>query len=245
MLPRFFITSLLLLAVSSAHADVLVDDFSAYQFLSLSGGPSGYKSGFGGLSAGGILGGQREVFLERLSSNSGSVSADVNGSFSDAVSFASSPATSGRSLFTYDGADSIFGINHTGLGGLDLTEGGMNMGFMVNATSDLGATLRLSVYTDADRFSTRSFFVSADPSFTFTNYFNSWSTFSAGGSLGGADFANVGAITVELDGSMIPGTDVGIDFFASVVPEPSGAMSVLATGLVLSCRRRRAVARRC
>jgi hypothetical protein len=242
MPPKIIITASLLLATCTVKGDVLIDDFNAYQFLSLSGGPSGYKSGFGALSAGGILGGEREVHLERLSGNSGSVSADVNGSFTDAVSFASSPATAGRSLFTYDGGDGLFGVNPIGLGGIDLTEGGLNNGFMVNATSDLGATLRLSVFTDADHYSTRSFLISADPSFTFTNYFNSWATFTAGGSLGGADFTNVGAITVELDGSMVPGTDVGIDFFASVVPEPSSMITLLTAGLVLGCRRRRPLA---
>ena len=229
----------LLLVASGARADILIDSFIDFQDVSISGGPVGFKSNWATQTAVSILGGERDLYVERTSANSGSISMDVDGSFPGALAYASSPATLGRGIITYDGTDGSNGINYTGLGGVDLTASGQYLGVALSTTSDVGAVVRFTIYTDETHFSTFSSSILADPTFTFQSYFTRFSDFTDSGVDGGADFTNVGAITVELDGSSHPGTDVGIDYFAATVPEPSGAMLIFCSGMLLMFRDRR------
>ena len=241
MRPLRRLPALILLALSPiAWADLMIDDFSASQYFSVSGAPSGYKSAFNSVADLAILGGERDAFLERTSTNSGSISMDVNGSFTDAMAYASSPATSGRAIITYDGTDGSSAFNPTGLGGVDLTLGGQYHGLNIHTTSDIGASVTFTIYTDATRYSTYTLPVLADPTFTFVDYFVNWTSFTTGaGAASGADFTNVGAITLTMDGTTNPGTDIGIDYFAASVPEPSGAVLLGTVGLLWLGRRRR------
>lgn len=228
----------LFLVVSTASADIFIDGFSDFQDVSVSGMPIGPKSTTDFLSGAAILGAERDIFLERTSSNGGSVSVDVNSSFADAMAFASSPATTGRGLITYDGVDGNNALDYEGLGGVDLTGSGQYYGLTLHSTSDLGATIRFTIYTDALHYSTYTLPVLADPTFTFARYFADFSDFTDAGLSGGADFSNVGAIVMELDGTSHPGTDIGFDYFAATVPEPSGALLLLCAGMLLIFRSR-------
>ena len=222
----------------SLQADVIIDPFNGYQTLSASGTPAGPKNAFASLTDPIVLGGERDVWLSRTSSNSGSVSMDVDGSFNGALAYASSPATSGYALITYDGTDGSSALNYTGLGGIDLTQSGVNTGVAIGTTSDIGAAATFTVYSDATHYSTYNVPVLADIDFNFTRYFATFSSFTTGaGAAGGADFTNVGAITLKLDGTANPGTDIGVDYFVATVPEPSGSMLILSAGLVFILRR--------
>ncbi len=236
-LPKLTTIALFLFA-TSARAELLIDVFDAAQTVSVSGAPLGPKSIFDSITAPGILGGERDVFLQRTSANSGSISVDVDGSFAGALAYASSPATTGSALMTYDGTDGASGINFTGLGGIDLTQAGLNLGINLSTTSDNGASVTFTIYTDATHFSLFTVPVLADPTFTFTDYFVDFASFVPTGADGGANYTNVGAITVLLDGTSNPGTDIGIDYFAASVPEPAGSLLVLCAGLFWMMRRR-------
>lgn len=241
-MPRLSLLSLsaiLALTAPLLRADILIDPFTDFQYTAISGGPVGFQSSWDAISAGSILGSEREIYIERTSANSGSISMDVDGSFTGALAYASSPATRGRGIIVYDGADTNGAIDYTGLGGIDLTDAGQYLGVALSTTSDLGATVRFTIYTDATHYSTFTNSILADPTFTFQSYFTRFADFSAAGVDGGADFSNVGAITVELDGTSTPGTDIGIDYFAATVPEPSGAMLIFFSGMMLMFRGRR------
>lgn len=220
---------------------ILIDPFTATQAaLQVIGSPAGPRNVSGALDTGTVIGGEREVRVERtsLAPNAGQTSVDVNLSIEEAATFASGPNTAGRAIFTYDGDDSISTLNTTGLGGLNLTTGGIGE-FRVRATSDLGGVGILDVYTNAGLVSRRTFNLAPDPTFTFVDYVLPYSSFvDLVGT--GADFANVGAIRFTVDGTSVAGTDVGIDFIAagSPVPEPA-AFLLFGSGLAAVALRMR------
>ena len=224
-------------AAFMVKADLVIDPFNSYQSLSTAGPPAGVKTAFSSISDPVVLGGERDVWLSRNSANSGSVSVDVNGSFTGALAYASSPATTGNAVISYDGADGVSGLNYTGLGGIDLTQAGANYGLALGTTSDNGASALFTIYTDATHYSTYTVPVASDFTFTFTRYFVNFNDFVPAGGAGGVDFTNVGAITIGLDGNTNPGTDIGVDYFLATVPEPSGSLLILASGMILLLKR--------
>jgi len=205
--------------------------------VSLGGPPNGPLNGMSFLTDPIVLGGERDLDVSRTSINSGGVSVDTNASFLGALAYSSSPATTGFATVTYDGTDGSSGIAYRGLGGVDLTQSNVNTGVAIGTTSDIGASATFTIYTDATHYSSVDVPVVADTSFTFTNYFVRFSDFQALGASGGADFKDVGAITLYLNGTTKPGTDIGVDYFVATVPEPSGSMLILSAGLLFIIRR--------
>jgi hypothetical protein len=203
-----------LFGTSVSQATIVIDPFTAEQSVEVFGGPPGPASAFDSLNPAGVVGGERDVLLTRTSDNAGGVAGDVSLSLVGAIAYASDVRTTGNALVVYDGVDADAAINFTGLGGVDLTESGQNTRFEVGVTSDLGASVVITVYTDSTRYSTATVPVPADPSYTFTIAQVPFASFSVAGSNGGADFANVGAITVAIDGS-IAATDVLVNYFVS------------------------------
>jgi hypothetical protein len=240
--PRMLFWSLMsAFCLQEARADVIIDDFDTYQSITVAGPPAGPASTFASQLTLEALGGERDVMLARTSSNSGAVAVDISGSVVSQLSYASAPFTTGGLLLVYDGVDGSATLNYTGLGGLDLTQSGVNTGILLRSVSDLGSSLTFTIYTDATRFSTATLPILADPSFTFADYFTPFLSFTALGVNGGANFANVGAITLELDGSTA-GTDVSLETIAAAptpVPEPAGAFLIACAGLSLILRRGR------
>ena len=149
-------------------------------------------------------------------------SADVNFSERGTFSYSSGAATTGVAEITWDGNDGTAEVlNPTGLGGVNLTLGGDNA-FAIRATSDLGADLVLTVYTDQTNFSSAILSVPADNTFMFQDYTIPFASFlGIGGS--GADFTNVGAISLTVVGST-PNVDVSLDFIKTI-PEPTDRKS--------------------
>jgi MYXO-CTERM domain-containing protein len=216
---------------------VVVDSFDTIQTNTVSGTPSGYKSRFDWVSAAEALGGERDIFVERTSANAGTVRVDVDFSIPSVLSFASGPSTAGRALIAWDGVDGSSLTNFTGLGGLNFYQGGTNDAFLIRRTSDLGASMTIRVYTDGANYSEATISVPADPTFTFSNEFLYFTNFSIGAG-SGADFANVGAVTMLIDGTGNLGTDVAVEWF-SVVPEPASAVLGLLGACAFLAHRRR------
>lgn len=221
------------------RADFFVDTFDTFQTTNVNFAPSGYKSAFSFKAAAEAVGGERDMLVERTGT-SGLVRFDVNNSYLGAASFASGPTVPGRGTLTWDGADGLSTTNVTGLGGVDLTQSGANDKFLLRLISDLGATLTIKAYTDAANFSMASVAVPTNLSFILTHQGILFSSFTIGGG-SGANFANIGAISMEVDGTGNPGTDVVFDYVitTALVPEPSSAALWLLGATGLACARRR------
>jgi large repetitive protein len=230
---------LLALLCSRVEAIVVIDDFNASYSLTIPGSNPGVTSLFASNATSEALGGERDIYIERTSGNSGAVSMDVSQSLASQLSYASAPFTTGNLLLVYDGADNSSILNPTGLGGIDITQSGINTGIFLRSASDLGSSITFSIYTDADRWSMLTLPIAANPSFAFTDYFGTFTSFTSMGAMGGADFMNVGAISLLLDGSTA-GTDVSIETVVATVPEPGGCLLIFSAGLMLLFRRKSA-----
>jgi large repetitive protein len=235
--PLLFCSLFSLVLCPSAEAIVVIDDFDTYSYLNVTGPPAGPASLFSTYTTTESIGGERDVFIERTSANSGAVAMDISGSVASQLSYASAPSTSGNLLLVYDGTDGLNTLNPIGLGGVDLTQLGANTGVFLRSASDLGASITFTIYTDADHFSVVTMPIAADPSFTFTDYYTDFTSFSAAGVSGGADFTNVGAISLSLNGSTA-GTDVSIETVVASVPEPGSCFLIFTAGMAVLLRRK-------
>src|SRR5262249_15172818 len=155
-------------AVPRFAAAIVIDSFDTPQSLAASGPPAGTKtdSGTVDVTAGTILGGERDVVLSRTSANAGLVDLDVSTTVASGLAYASGSFTTGVALMSYDGNDdSATSFAATGLGGVDLTGGASGGAFHVVSTSDLGATLTITVFTNLTTCSVGSLPIPADPTF--------------------------------------------------------------------------------
>lgn len=223
------------LTVVTAQADLIIDSFDTGQFVSVTGTPSGFKSATDTIAAAEALGGERDIYLERTSANSGSVSADVDTSLPGALTYSSGSSTTGNAIIVWDGSDSdATSLDATGLGGVDLTLGGTLNALAIRTTSDLGASLVLTIYKDAANYSAFTQAVPADGTFTLQDFVIPFASFGVVGGTG-ADFTNVGAISLKVVGTTA-NVDLAVDFIKAV-PEPTSGLLVglatLAAGLVL------------
>jgi hypothetical protein len=201
-----------------AHPGLVVDSFDAADMLSASGTPAGPKTALSSIAAvGSVLGAERDAVLSRTGANAGPVEMDVNTSITGALYYASGSLTTGTLLLTYDGNDNDAAtLAPTGLGGIDLTGGGIDTAFHIVATSDLGAPLTLTVFTSALSCSSATLPIPADASFTFASFVLPFAAFASDpGCSGAADFTNVGAITLRLDGST-PAVDLALDLLETI-----------------------------
>jgi hypothetical protein len=196
------ITKLIILfLVISFHTSILaqmvIDDFSTDQALIFSvGSPSSASSFVAGTS----IGGERDL---EVSVTAGAVaSGEVTGG---TFNFGLAAGTTGNSLITWDGSDGLPAsgdIDFVGLGGIDLTNGGIIDGITVTVDStDVIGSLELTVYTDAANSSNFSFTLPAGI-VTSTKFFIPISSFGTNSGTG-ADFSNVGAITMSITGTAL------------------------------------------
>ncbi len=149
--------------------------------------------------------------------------------------------SSGSGLMTWDGDDSPFTVDTTGLGGLDLTQDGEATDFEVEILlSDLsGMQLTLNVFDMNSNVSTLSrVFNSAI--LTPTTELFSFTTFT-----GTADFTNIGAIQLRVAGP--PEIDVQIGSIETFgphsqgplpVPESSSSLALLSGAMLLVASRK-------
>ncbi|MBX3413735.1 MAG: hypothetical protein KF708_13675 [Pirellulales bacterium] len=195
---------------------VSIDSFDVNQFDQAFGPASSSSSS---ASGSGILGGTREVTaattaglpFQRLQAESNL----GNASF---FSHSQDSTIIGSTTITYDGGG--VGFNPTGLGGVDITNGGLldQIGIRVSV-NDLPVDIKLTAYTDGANFSEYTLSLPGGI-FSDTDFFVNLASFTtAGGS--GADFTNLGALQLFIDGQL-PGTDLIFDFLANgqTVPEP-------------------------
>jgi hypothetical protein len=182
-------------------------------------------------SSGVIVGGDREETV----ANSGAGVILAGEVTPDSWTYGASSAL-GTALLVWDGPGGASpGLDATGLGGADFSVSGTHDAIGISILSnDLVTDITLSVYTNATDFST----IALSTPGSAGNLIAAFADFVvAGGS--GADFANVGAFTFEIDGQSAPPlADLDLTFglietTVNVgVPEPNTA-SMVALGLAL------------
>jgi uncharacterized repeat protein (TIGR01451 family) len=203
--------SLALWATTSTRAlEVTVDEFSTDQAtLTLT-----YPGDLGGtaesvISGAGILGGERDIQIELIGGtiNGNTVSA---GAASDTFSYAQGPTINASGLIQWDGTDGdATTLDPTGLGGLDLTSGGIQDAFVISIVfDDNPIDIILEVYTDAGNASQYTLNLPGGiwlPE-EYVVPFGDFVTLSGAG----ADFGDVGAITLYMTSVTAP--DLVLDF---------------------------------
>jgi uncharacterized repeat protein (TIGR01451 family) len=147
------------------------------------------------------LGGERDLFVE-LTDGTGRIELLANSFAPGMLTYASDPAAVGRRVITWDGADGDGTVlAPTGLGGLDLTEGGANvaMRLVMGADQDDGIAT-LTVYTDATNYSQATLPIpnTVTGAASAKIYIRLQDFVPVAGT--GADFTNVGAVQLEIAG---------------------------------------------
>jgi hypothetical protein len=143
ILARAAVAAVLVPLAAPAGAELVIDSFVTPQTLSLGfGGPDAAASSVPAAEA---LGGERDASLQRLA---GTEPADllVNPTGSDRLlSLSAGPSSIVEWMIVWDGVDGSPDVDETGLGGLDLTQGGANTGFLVSVLSDLPGQLQIEL----------------------------------------------------------------------------------------------------
>jgi hypothetical protein len=218
----------LVLACAEGAGALVIDDFSTDQTLSIIATPGSASSQ---VSGAGILGGERDMLVTLDSGFFISV-ASGGGTLTHMQILSST----GSGLLVWDGADDDPAVDYTGLGGLDFTEGGgENHLFVPLLFNNLSAPIVLTAYTDAANFSTATVSLpggvppQAEVRVFFTDFVDA-------GASGGADFSNIGAFSLFIDGTTTQDFNAG---FGAMTPEPSSATLLLFGILVMATIRRR------
>jgi PEP-CTERM motif len=203
----------LLLGATSAQA-LLIDDFSVDQTSFIPPGAPAAISFFGAVPAG--VGNSREVTLNRTA-GLGTVEFGADNGIGN-IGFA--PNSSGTATLNWDGVTD--GSNAASGLGADFTDGGGSSALRIVLRSDISGPLTIQVSSGIGNYSTASI---ATPGLGlgagFTTIVIPFASFAPTGS--GANFANVGAIRVDI-GSAFIGHDVQIDVIDTTVPEPTTAL---------------------
>ncbi|MCC9643806.1 DUF11 domain-containing protein [Rhodopirellula sp. JC740] len=189
-------------------------------------------SSSGALTSGGdVIGDERdvEIFLDARTSGDSQFSI-VTGS-SELV-FSNGGDVTATLLVQYDGVDADGGglaLNATGLGGADLSGSDSAAGIVLSVRSDQAVTdaIEVRIYTDAANYSTTMLNLPSNIAGPAQELFVPFSAFSDVGT--GADFGNVGAIEVFVDGV---GSNGGagassLDLFVSVLESQSSNENVV------------------
>jgi hypothetical protein len=237
MTRKLLLSAVALVTIGSATTGwaIIIDSFDepagpVGQVVSQTGG-----GGTNGFVSGSMLGGQRDVSagVSTGSTTTNTISINVAGGGVLTQSRVGPDTVFG--LVQWDGGDSAGGIDPEGLGGLDFTAGGADAIKILVSTTD-AVTITFSVFTQDPGFLFSSLTLPVSNAAPAAVYFP-YASFS-----GSADFANVGAIMMTING-LTNGVVTTVDLVetAQVVPEPS-TLTLAALGLVslgvLAARRR-------
>jgi hypothetical protein len=207
------LAGLVLLAGTGRSGALLIDDFSTDQTVILLGGaPDSTSSQVVGA---GILGGQRDMELALLTDMF--IVMAASGGTLNYLSALSE--TTG--LIVWDGLDAPDTLSPTGLGGVDFTAGGEDKIALPLLDNNLSAPIVLTAYTNGVDFSTATVNLTGSAPQRLVVFHTD---FVADPSGAGADFTNIGAFSLFIDGSATPGLTLEVE---ELVPEPSTATLLL------------------
>ncbi len=191
-----------------------------------------------GLPFNSVLGGYRDLEIININSSNASPAVSAFGSvFNGQVDWSNPVNFDSQLKITWDGQDNSPDIDFDGLGGVDLTPTPLEEGFLLQLTNDLaGFDIKIDVYTDAMNFSSSTININTanpgtgNPVNVFSSFVDDFTI--AGGT--GADFSNVGAVQITLDGpqdidATIRLVETGPDPDGQPeIPEPSSVLSLIA-----------------
>lgn len=206
---------LVLSVVGVALAALTIDSFDvgSLNVNVLSTGPT-FNSGID--ATGTPLGGDREATLTWVS-GAGAANVAIDNSNTNRLNFNQDNGVRSIAVLRWDGTDAQATVNNQNLGNVDVTAGG-NDGFHFEVVNDdIRATVRFRVYSNAGAdWSQRVLNLPGGINFpAHVDFFlpfgpgNGWTI--GGGA--GANFASVSSIEVEIDGTVLAGADVSVDFF--------------------------------
>lgn len=239
----------------SVQAEVIVDDFNTPQALIVddANGGTGVSSSVS-TGGSGILGGERDIWANAISgaggagSNYGTRIGVIHPGY---LTFSNDSGVAGMGRVQWDGGDGSIDLDHTGLGGVDLTAGG-GTGFQVTTiSSDADWNFEIFLYTDADSWTQISFAAHAvptgsDPAVSYIPFAAFVNPALCGTTGGGVNFINCAAGPTTADITNIGAIDLWLNTPAgtspiafdidlrldniSVVPEP-GALALIGAAL--------------
>ena len=208
-----------------------IDSFLTEQTARIGTSTTDYSS----LLAGEVLGGERDIRVQRVSSGKGPVEASAGIPESGLFSLNTGVATRGVATLVWDGKDAKDCVNYGGLNSFDLTQQGQNSVFSLTAGSDLGAQLRLRVYESATVYSEYKALLPAFSDGAPVHLLFPFADFKASNE-GAVHFDRAGAITLEILGDK-SGADVLIGELSvlgtSFIPVPEQSTRAAAAGLTL------------
>ena len=231
------VAGLMLLGLPLSASALSIDTFDTSQNVLIAPGPPNPQTVDDASAAAEAVGGSREIVLTRTG-GFGLAGLDASLSGAGLLSLSTGAAVVADALLVYDGsADGS--VDPSGLGGVDLTDGGASSILQVVARSDLDAVIRVQIHSGSA-----------------TDYlFAEFNLTGAGTGAGafqtlqiplaalvaeglGADVANVGAVVVAISGQ--PSVDLQIDSIGTIVPEPTSLilMGLGTAGLAIAGRRR-------
>ena len=231
--------SLLALAATAfaapTQASVVIDGFDVSQSITAPPTTFGFVDG----ATSSIIGGQRDVTVSRTR-GAGGVQFSSN-AIPSALLFSTDFGTSGLAVIEYDGVDNSSAFNPIGLGGVDVTQSGVNKGVSITGGADLpGATILFELFSAPGQSSSFLFATPVDLSGSTTSFIP-FTSFT-----GTADPTNLGALRVTLTNPNSADVELQLTAFTpplATVPEPS-ALGLVVTaglsGLFFTRRRRRA-----
>lgn len=176
MKKKLLITSLAaagLLAVSaSANAEIVIDLFTTNQntIVSDTNGTGVHSQVQDPAVPSSILGEYRDLYAEAIQGAVANNAGTRIGVFSDALSFSNDTGVKGFGEVVWDGSAAYTGGGNYatgGLGGIDLTQGGLLDGFVVETiSSDANWNFEVIAFTDADNWTKINFAATSVPTGT-------------------------------------------------------------------------------
>lgn len=212
----------LLLSAAPAQA-TLIDSFSTtFQQLQLSSGTA-FDSAL--TAAGETIGGERDLFLQVEQSPTNMtdmITLATNPTGQGVAVYSEATGAEGRFAITWDGIDGAEAVNFTGLGGVNLRTGGASR-FRISMNTDRPFDATFRVWSEDGEVSELTKDIPPSLTEDFSNFDFIFDDFAdiAGG---GADFEDVGAIQLLVNGELTA-TDLKIDLVDA--PEPGGGPSVV------------------
>ena len=216
---------------------ITIDDWTVEQTTTVSSPASSASTVATGA---GMLGGEREISVTRASGPLVTMSAS-----SGSLAYGQIAGALGTGSVIWDGVDGGGSLDPIGLGGVDFTDGATSAAISIPLLfSDLPGVLRLTAYTDGANASRATVVlpgsIPPNPQSVLTVLFSSFSILAGSG----ADFSNIGAFVLEVDGSSQAGLDLETGAIQTVETPELQTAFLLGVGLMgLSLRARRRAAR--
>ncbi len=211
----------LLLATSANAATVLLDDFNSNQVVVDL--PTGMQQSASQLADASVLGGFRDI---QAVTDDGVENATQVAVRAGTLGFSNTAGQSGTGFLTYDGDDDAATVDTDGLGGFDLTFGGLGTGFVFDVLfSDASLLLTINAWDTGTGFSS---FQATFPALTSGVFAGSFDAF-----VGDADLSNLGALQFVAGGNGVQNLDAQINSIGVNVEEAPPVVPLPASALLL------------